>query len=172
MSLKNGVLEASGLDFGGLGPPFWRVRASFSKALDVIFGTTNAKNAQKPAKTKAPSQGGQTAKGWVGGGDPPGGVQSAAHRRCAGRAELKSHRPQRKLQTYHKWPSSRWQAQVLCQALGPLSVSFPRRGGTTADLAPRSGILSSCAFFSRFFALPSCDLNLASKKIRKKCENQ
>ena len=74
MSLKNGVLEASGLDFGGLGPPFWRVRASFSKALDVIFGTTNAKNGQKPAKTKAPSQGGQTAKGWVGGGDPPRGV--------------------------------------------------------------------------------------------------
>ena len=83
MSLKNGVLEASGLDFKGLGPPFWRVRASFSKALDVIFGTTNAKNAQKPAKTKAPSQGGQTAKGWVGGGDPPGGFQSAGHRRCA-----------------------------------------------------------------------------------------
>ena len=73
MSLPNGVLEASGLDFGGLGPPFWRVRASFSKALDVIFGTTNAKNGQKPAKTKAPSQGGQTAKRWVGGGDPPGG---------------------------------------------------------------------------------------------------
>ena len=75
MSLKNGILEASGLDFGGLGPPFWRVRASFSKALDVIFGTTNAKNGQKPAKTKAPSQGGQTAKRWVGGGDPPGGFQ-------------------------------------------------------------------------------------------------
>ena len=75
MSLQNGVLGAFGLDFGGLGPPFWRVRASFSKALDVIFGTTNAKNAQKTAKTKAPSQGGQTAKGWVGGGDPPGGVQ-------------------------------------------------------------------------------------------------
>ena len=74
MSLQNGVLGAFGLDFGGLGPPFWRVRASFSKALDVIFGTTNAKNAQKPAKTKAPSQGGQTAKGWVGGGDPPRGV--------------------------------------------------------------------------------------------------
>ena len=83
MSLQNGVLGAFGLDFGGLGPPFWRVRASFSKALDVIFGTTNAKNAQKPAKTKAPSQGGQTAKGWVGGGDPPGGFQSAGHRRCA-----------------------------------------------------------------------------------------
>ena len=36
---------------------------------------------------------------------PPGGVQSAAHRRCAGRARLNSHRPQPKLQTYHKWPS-------------------------------------------------------------------
>ena len=75
MSLQKGVLGAFGLDFGGLGPPFWRVRASFSKALDVIFGTTNAKNGQKPAKTKAPSQGGQTAKRWVGGGDPPGGFQ-------------------------------------------------------------------------------------------------
>ena len=28
------------------------------------------------------------------------------------------------------------------------------------------------AFFFRFFALPSCDLNFASKKHRKKCENQ
>ena len=106
MSLQNSVLGAFGLDFGGLGPPFWRVRASFSKALDVIFGTTNAKNAQKPAKTKAPSQGGQTAKGWVGGGDPPGGFQSAAHRRCAGRAGLELHRSQPKLQIYHKWLSS------------------------------------------------------------------
>ena len=100
MSKPSGsILEASGLHF-------WRVRASFSKALDVIFGTTNAKNAQKPAKTKAPSQGGQTAKRWVGGGDPPGGFQSAAHRRCAGRAELELHRWQPKLQIYHKWPSS------------------------------------------------------------------
>ena len=54
-SFENGILEASGLDFGGLGPPFWKARASFSKALDVIFGTTNAKNGQKPAKTKTPS---------------------------------------------------------------------------------------------------------------------
>ena len=173
MSLKNGVLEASGLDFGGLGPPFWRVRASFSKALDVIFGTTNAKNAQKPAKTKAPSQGGQTAKGWVGGGDPPGGFQSAAHRRCGnGVLNQRSHRPQPKLQTYHKGPSSRWQAQVLCQALGPLSFSLPRSLGTTADPAPRSGKMGLCGFFFRFFALPSCNLNFASKKHRKKCENQ
>ena len=29
-----------------------------------------------------------------------------------------------------------------------------------------------CGFFFRFFALPSCNLNFASKKHRKKCENQ
>ena len=103
---------------------------------------------------------------------PPGGVQSAAHRRCAGRARLKSHRPQPKLQTYHKMPSSRWQAQVLCQALGPLSFSLPRSLGMTADPAPRSGKMGLCRFFFRFFAFPSCDLNFASKKHRKKCENQ
>ena len=95
---------------------------------------------------------------------PPRGFQSAAHRRCAGRARLKSHRPQPKLQTYHKVPSSRWQAQVLCQALGPLSFSLPRSLGTTADPAPRSGNLLLCGFFFRFFALPNGNPNFASKK--------
>ena len=103
---------------------------------------------------------------------PPGGVQSAAYRRCAGRAGLKSHRPQPKLQTYHKWPSSKWQAQVLCQALGPLSFSLPRSLGTTADPAPRSGKMGLGGFFFRFFALPNCNLNFASKKHRKNLENQ
>ena len=28
MSLQNSVLEASGVDFGGLGPPFWKVLGS------------------------------------------------------------------------------------------------------------------------------------------------
>ena len=102
-----------------------------------------------------------------GGGPPPGGLQSAAHRRCAGRARLKSHRPQPKLQTYHKVPSSRWQAQVLCQALGPLSFSLPGSLGTVADPSPRRGNLMLCGFFFRFFALPSCNLNFASKQKSK-----
>ena len=99
--------------------------------------------------------------------------RSAAHRRCAGRAELELHRCQPKLQIYHKWLSSWWQAQVLAlKALTPLSFSLPRSLGTTADPAPRSGKMGLCGFFFRFFAVPSCDLNFASKKHRKKCENQ
>ena len=98
---------------------------------------------------------------------PPGGVQSAAHRRCAGRAELKSHRPQPKLQTYHKGPSSRWQAQVLCQALGPLSFSLPRSLGTTADPAPRSGNLLLCGFFFDFLPFQVAIQILHRKNIEK-----
>ena len=43
---------------------------------------------------------------------------------------------------------------------------------TTADPAPRSGNLLLCGFFFRLFALPSRNRNFASKKHRKKCENQ
>ena len=35
MSLKNAVLEGSKLDFGGPESRFWRVRARFSKILDI-----------------------------------------------------------------------------------------------------------------------------------------
>ena len=147
-------MEASGLDFGGLGVPFWRVRASFSKPLDVIFGTTNAKNAQKTAKTKAPSQGGQTAKGWVGGGDPPGGFQSAAHRRCAGRAGLKSHRPQPKLQTYHKAPNS----SSLSGSWTPLFFSPQEPGDHRRPCAKKRKSVALWLFFSIF-----CPSKLQSK---------
>ena len=159
------ILEASGLPFGGSGPHFRRLWTSY---LEPRTPRT-PKNVQKQKlhhKVARPPKGGWAAV------IPPGGFQSAAHRRCAGRAELNSHRPQPKLQTYHKWPSSRWQAQVLCQALGPLSFSLPRSLGTTADPAPRSGILWLCGFFFRFFALPICNPNFASRKHRKKCENR
>ena len=37
MSLKNGVLEASGLDFGASRPRFWSLQASISKGLGTDF---------------------------------------------------------------------------------------------------------------------------------------
>ena len=95
------ILEAPGLDFGGS----W---VDFSE----IFGYKNHKR-QKPAKKGHRSQICQTAKGGWAAVIPPGGFQSAAHRRCAGRAKSQLHCCQPKLQIYHKWPSSWWQAQVL-----------------------------------------------------------
>ena len=141
MSFENGILEASGLDFGGLGPPFWRVRASFSKALDVIFGTTNAKNAQKPAKTKAPSQGGQTAKWWVGGGDPPGGFQ---------------------LNPPHPAKDG-WRMGLFC---GAVPGGFWLCQGPCAFRRPILKVLLSNGpgHFFRFCGLPKNALNFVSKK--------
>ena len=73
MFYKKCVSEASGLDFRGPGPRFWRVWGSFSRVLDVRNGATNAKTRQKPAQQeldhKWPDR-----QGWVGGGDPPRGV--------------------------------------------------------------------------------------------------
>ena len=46
MSLKNGVLEGSRLDFGSPGARFWRVWSSFSKVLAVINGAKNVKKRQ------------------------------------------------------------------------------------------------------------------------------
>ena len=51
------ISEAPSLDFGGSELDFWGVQTSVSKVLGVIFGTANAKNAQKSAKTKTPSRG-------------------------------------------------------------------------------------------------------------------
>ena len=65
------ISEAPSLDFGGSELDFWGAQTSVSKVLGVIFGTANAKNAQKSAKTKTPSRSGQTAIRWVAGGGPP-----------------------------------------------------------------------------------------------------
>ena len=37
MSLQNGILEASGFDFGGFGPLFWKPRASILELRGFIF---------------------------------------------------------------------------------------------------------------------------------------
>ena len=70
---KNCVLEGSGLDFGGPGTRFWRVRVTFSGVLDVLNGAKTAKNHQKPAKQELYHKW-PDCQGWVGGGDPPRGV--------------------------------------------------------------------------------------------------
>ena len=82
MSFKNSVLEASGLDFGGPGPPFGRVWGSFSEVLAVINGAKNAKKRQKPAKQELNHKLARAPKGGWAAVIPPGGLQSAAHRRC------------------------------------------------------------------------------------------
>ena len=154
MSLQNGVLGAFGLYFEGLGPPFWRVRASFSKALDVIFGTTNAKNAQKPAKTKAPSQGGQTAKGWVGGGDPPRGVSIRRPPKVEPRAKRQTNSPKPSLKCR---PSSH----------PPLFYSLPRSSGTTGIQLQIFAFCGFWRFFCEFLPLGNVLQKLHRKNIEK-----
>ena len=83
MSLKNSVLDASGLDFGGHGPAFWRVWGSFSEVLAVINGAKNAKKHQKPAKQELNHKLAKAPKGGWAAVIPPRNLQSAGHRRCA-----------------------------------------------------------------------------------------
>ena len=96
---KNGVLEASGLDFGGPGPRFWRLRASILEAPGLDFRASRPTCSGKtlfpqvsclkrfpPSFSSFPNcmavlqhschQKGEAAV------VPPGGFQSAAHRRC------------------------------------------------------------------------------------------
>ena len=89
------ILEASGLPFGGSGPDFRRLWTSY---LEPRTPRT-PKNLQKQKlhhKVARPPKGGWAAV------IPPGGFQSAAHRRCAGRARPQSHRLQPKLQIYQQ----------------------------------------------------------------------
>ena len=105
MSFKNGVLEGSGLDFGDPEARFWRVRGSFFRDFKPLgrrnAGTDfelRAKAAQfqledqlgrsshfyvevRPRSSTSKS-GRDLPQEWVGGGVPPGGFRSAAHRRC------------------------------------------------------------------------------------------
>ena len=120
------ILEAPGLDFGGLGAP--NATQELTKSQPSQPGTTlpakqlktiqksNQKSAEicrELAETRQLSatlflDGGtgkpRLAKKEGAAVTPPGGFQSAAHRRCAQRARRQSHRPQPKLQTNHKGP--------------------------------------------------------------------
>ena len=85
MSFKNGVLEASGLEFGGPGPRFWRVRASFFRDLGPLgeknAGTNfeleaEAAQFQLGARVGCSSldfRGRDLPQEWVAGGVPPPG---------------------------------------------------------------------------------------------------
>ena len=160
------ILEASGLPFGGSGPDFRRLWTSY---LEPRTPRT-PKNLQKQKlhhKVARPPKGGWAAV------ISPVGLQSAAHRRCGHGVLDHNHIVLKKsFRLVTEGQALDVRLKFFVRLLGPYLFLSPGWGGTTADLAPRNGILSSCAFFSRFFALPNCDLNLASKKHRKKCENQ
>ena len=55
MSLQNSVLEASGVDFGGLGPPFWKVLGSIFEG----FGPW------KPPESSSEASGLHFGRSWV-----------------------------------------------------------------------------------------------------------
>ena len=105
---------------------------------------------------------------------PPGGVQSAAHRRCAGRARPQSHRLQPKLQIYQQMAKFLMACSSSCfeGSYTPLFFSPQEPGDHRRPCAKKRKNGTLWLFFFRFFALPSCNLNFASKKHRKKCENQ
>ena len=110
MSFKNGVLEGSGLDFGdpgldfeGLGARFWRPQTSSLKPPGSIVGppaflwlsfphsTTQLDQCGTDLLPGVPSFSARAflkglANVWEAAVSPLGGLQSAAHRRCAKRA--------------------------------------------------------------------------------------
>ena len=89
-SLKNRVLEGSGVNFGGPRPRFWRVLGTMFRFCHLFLASfprngcsqtqcqdcqesrkrRERRNGQKPAKTRTRSQ---TRQEWVGGGAPPPG---------------------------------------------------------------------------------------------------
>ena len=69
MSLKNGVLEGSRLDFGGPGPRFWRVLGRFFRDFRQKQPQTTKTCQERTSITDLPDR-----QRWVGGGDPPRGV--------------------------------------------------------------------------------------------------
>ena len=111
------ILEAPGLDFGGS----W---VDFSE----IFGQKNHKR-QKPAKKGHRSQICQTAKGGWAAVVPPGGFQSAAHRRCAKRARSQQESPVRYVKINQQMANLKGQAPYA--GLGSCSPLFfsPQEGG-------------------------------------------
>ena len=105
---KNRVLERSGLDFGGPRARFWRPRGSILEGLGSIFsrfsrvfghlGPELAKNLSSRTtpvsnvvllRQFAALKAEILRSGWAA-VSPLGGLQSAAHRRCARRARLHS----------------------------------------------------------------------------------
>ena len=145
---KNGVLEGSRLDFGGPRPRFWRVLGAMFRIRHLFLASfprngcsqtqcqdcqesrkrRERRNGQKPAKTRTRSQ---TRQEWVGGGaPPPGGFQSAAHRRWCEACWIHYHIA-KKLSALisHKGSIRKAKLLTMGQALDPLSFSLPRRGG-------------------------------------------
>ena len=116
------ILEASGLPFGGSGPHFRRLWTSY---LEPRTPRT-PKNLQKQKlhhKVARPPKGGWAAV------IPPGGFQSAAHRRCAKRARPQQQSPVRYVKINQQMANLKGQAPYA--GLGSCSpiFFFPQEAG-------------------------------------------
>ena len=91
---------------------------------------------------------------------PLGGVQSAAHRRCAGRAKSQPHRSQPKLQIYQQMAKLLMASSSSCSegSYTPLFFSPQEPGDHRRPCAKKRKNGAMCVFFSIF-----CPSKLQSK---------
>ena len=124
-----------------------------------------------PAKTRPRAQ---VRQEWVGGGaPPPGGFQSAAHRRWCEACWIHCHIA-KKLSALisHKGPIRKAKLLMMGQALDPLSFSLPRRGGMTGNRRQKVSSSALGGLSGRFLTPPERASKMTSKKHRKNRENR
>ena len=108
----------------------------------------------------------QTRQEWVGGGaPPPGGVQSAAHRRWCEACWIHCHIA-KKLSALisHKGSIRKAKLLMMGQALDPLSFSLPRRGGMTGNRRQKMSSSVLGGLSGRFLTPPERALKMTSNK--------
>ena len=167
------ILEAPELDFRASRPRFWSLQPRFwslqarlwslqASNLPLLMLPTFSNTTWQTWDSLLPGVHSfcvfaflnSLAKVWEAAVSPLGGLQSAAHRRCAGRARPQPHRSQPKLQIYHKWLSSWWQAQVLrSRLLDPSLFLSPGAWGPPPTLRQEAEKWDFVAFFFDFLPI-------------------
>ena len=121
--------------------------------------TPRVKNSTTMAKNK------RVGRQW----SPPGGLQSAAHRRWCTACRTNIIKPQHQTpDTNIEWPCCKCLMRFSCF---PILKSFPRHVPYTGNPSPKSGKVCFCCIVGRFFRLPKRASKTTSKKHGKKCEN-
>ena len=102
------ILEAPGLDFGGSWDEFFEILGFWAKKMRELISNLPLKLRTSSWKLQLPLHLTPTSnfnhdfpEGRVGGGAPPGGLQSAAHRMCAKRVGPEANSSKVQLQMPH-----------------------------------------------------------------------
>ena len=109
---------------------------------------------------------------WEAAVSPLGGLQSAAHRRCAKRARSQQQSPVRYVKINQQMANLKGQAPYA--GLGSCSPLFfsPQEPGDDRSPPLNFRLLLLLGLLGRFFALLKRSSKFTSKKHRKKCENR